>query len=183
MANDSKDLIKMGKKVRQFREENAYSLQNFATITGVSVSSLSRIENAGQYSKALLNKVCAIMGITSEDLLTTDVRKISKKEIDNRVRRQYLRLGLKKDKVNEINKTRETFHGPSYLVRQTIQLGFLDQFRLVGEVRDFIHNEFGVILISSSITNALNRLNCIIVKPSGIGKYNYYKIDRRKINK
>lgn len=180
MANKVKDLVKIGKKIKQFREGNAFSLVNFAIVTGVSAATLSRIENAGQYSQEMLDPICAIMGINAEDLLTTDVRKIPKEQIADRIADQVEKRGIRKTEFNQINRKRKSFHGPSYLVRQAMEDGFLSQFRHVNEIQTYIRDEYGITLISSSITNALNRKEDIVYRPSGISNYKQYKFVRRK---
>lgn len=183
MADKIQDLIKIGEKVKAFREANSFSMTNFAKITGVSAPTLCRIEKGGNYTKGKLDAVCAIMGIDSEDLLKTDVLRIPLESVREQIASQVKKLGLRKTELNQIKREQADFHGPSYLVKRAMEEGFLNKFREVNEIQRFIEEEYGVTLLSSSITNALFRKKGIVYRPSGTAKYNQYKYVRGKSKK
>lgn len=183
MANQEEDLIKIGEKVKQFREDNAFSVVNFGKITGTSAAAISRIENGGKYSQAKLSAVCAIIGVKAEDLINTDITQIPKEEIAERINEQVKKFGILKTEFAQIKRERANYHGPSYLVRKAMEDGFLSKYRMVGEIQSHIYEEYGVTLKSSSITNALFRKSGIVYQSSGTAKYHLYKYVRPKTRK
>lgn len=77
MANDS-DFIKtvFGLKMKQFRQKKNFSLQDLATITGVSKSYLNEIENGKKYPKHdKIANLASALNCTYDDLVSTKLDK------------------------------------------------------------------------------------------------------------
>ncbi len=77
MISDS-DFIKtvFGLKMRQFRQKKKFSLQDLATLTGVSKSYLNEIENGKKYPKHdKISQLAAALNCTYDDLVSTKLDK------------------------------------------------------------------------------------------------------------
>lgn len=178
MGNSIRQKLAKGKKIKQFRVGNHLSMVNLSTITGISVTAISRIENGGDYNPVHLDTICSLMGITAKNLLKTDISEISKKAVSERIAIQLKKNGITKTGASKIKYERENYYGPSRLVKRTIEDGFLQEYRVVSEIKEFIEIEYGVTLHSSSITNALNRKKGIMSKKSGVADYKAYMYGR-----
>jgi len=183
MASKKQELIAKGQKIKDFRLSLGFSMVNLATLSGISPATISRIENGGKYTPKKLETICELFGIQVNELEKSDLSKISKDDIYKRISDQVKRTGITRTEFSLIRKETKTFHGPSYLIKMSIEDGFLNKFREVGEVQDHIQNEYGVQLLSSSITNALMRKDGIIFQPSGKANYNKYKFVKSNTKK
>ncbi len=77
MASDS-DFIKtiFGLKMKQFRQKKSFSLQDLATITGVSKSYLNEIENGKKYPKHdKIAQLATALNCSYDDLVSTKLDK------------------------------------------------------------------------------------------------------------
>lgn len=178
MAKKTQDLIKIGNKVKEFREANGFSLINFAIVTGVSSATLSRIENGGNYTQNKLEAVCVIIGVQPDELLKTNILEIPKEKTAYRIKEQVRKIGVHQSDIQLISAERKIFHGPSYLVKRAIADGYLSKFRKVSEIQAYIEQEYGISLYSSSVTNALMRKDGIVYQLSGVANYYEYKFVR-----
>lgn len=183
MATKKHELIAKGQKIRDFRLSLGFSMVNLSRLTGISPATISRIENGGDYMPKKLASICNLFGVEVSDLLKIDLTKISKDHIYRRISDKVKREGITRVEFSLIKKKTKTFHGPSYLIKRSIEDGFLGQFREVAEVQDHIEREYGVRLFSSSITNALMRKDGIVFKPTGKANYNKYKFVKSRVKK
>ncbi|SEA35681.1 DNA-binding transcriptional regulator, XRE-family HTH domain [Arachidicoccus rhizosphaerae] len=180
MAKNNLDRKRLGQHFKELRTRLGYSLENLASITGVSAPTISRLENGHQITLKKLTFICQVLGISLEDLAGKSYIQISNKQFQANIKKKIEKLPLSSTTYKEINEEAKSFHGPSYLVKMAMEEGYLNEFREVHEIQQHIHYTSKITLLPSSITNALKRNPGIIYKASERNGYLKYKCKAAK---
>ena len=144
----------IGERIRIFRKDRGYSLEDIAALTGFTVNTISSIENGGDTTLSYLIAISQAIGVHPKQLLDISVELIPRFELPpNRKNRPLL--------TNRINK----------LLNET---DFFDEPKLVvSVVHEFAHH-YGFNPDSSEISAALKKL-------SEDGKLVYSKTGRKNL--
>jgi len=180
MAKKTLDRKQLGQHLQELRVRLGYSLVSLSSITGVSPATISRMENGSQITLNKLELVCRVLGITLEELSKKSYINISTEQFHANIKKQIRKLPLSSAAYKTINEKAQKFHGPSYLVKMSIEDGYLNQYREVREVQEHIQSKYDTRIVSSIITNALKRNKQIVYAPSERTNYLKYKSAKEK---
>ena len=176
MGKNKLDRKQLGQNFRELRKRQGYTLQDLQNIFGVSAPTICRMENGSQSTTKNLEFFCKILGITLEELYSRRYKNITPATFQANINKHINILPLSAASYKRINAKAEKSHGPSYLAKMAVEDGFLNEFREVREVQEYIQSKYNIPLVSSTITNALKRNTAIIHKQSdrrGHLKYKY----------
>lgn len=151
---DEVSVKQIGERIRHWRKERGYSLEDLSALTGFSVNTISSIENGGDTTLSYLIAICQALVVYPKDILDIDLKLNPRFELPpNRRNRTLL--------TNRINK----------LLNET---DFFDEPKLVMSVVNEFSQHYGFNPNSSEVSAALKRL-------TEDGKLIYSKSGRKNV--
>ncbi len=150
---DKFSLNQIGERIRKYRKEHGYSLEDVSAMTGFSINTISSIENGGDTYISYCIAICQALEVSPRELL--DI------EVDLKPRYE-----LPPDRRNRSLTTLR--------VNQLLNSGFFSTPKLVVSVVEEFSSVYGIQPDSAEISTALKKL-------ANDGKLNYTKSGRKNL--
>lgn len=150
---DESSAIQIGEKIRKYRKDKGYSLDDVSAMTGFSINTLSSIENGGNTYVSHCMAICQALELKPSELFNI---KLELKP----------RFELPPDRRNRALTTLR--------VNQLLESGFFSSPKFVESVVEEFAESYGVKIDSSEISTALKKL-------SNDGKLQFTKSGRRHL--
>ena len=150
---DESSAKQIGNKIRKCRKEKGYSLDDVSAMTGLSVNTLSSIENGGNTYVSLCIAICQAIELKPSELFNI--------QLDLKPR-----FELPPDRRNRVLTTLR--------INQLLEVGFFTSPRLVVSVLEEFAEIYGIHPDSSEVSTALKKL-------TDDGKLQFTKSGRRNL--
>ncbi|MGV3686077.1 MAG: helix-turn-helix domain-containing protein [Daejeonella sp.] len=150
---DEASARQIGERIRAFRKDRGYSLEDISAMTGFSVNTISSIENGGDTYLSYCIAICRAIGVEPAELF--------KIELDLKPR-------------FELPPDRRSRALTTHRVNQLFESGFFETPKLVVSVLEEFESTYGIQPESSEVSTALKKL-------SSEGRLQYTKVGRRNL--
>lgn len=150
---DDNSARQIGEKIRKYRKEKGYSLDDVSLMTGLSINTLSSIENGGNTYVSHCIAICQALGLKPSELF----------DIQIELKPRY-----------ELPPARQNRALTTLRINQLYETGFFSTPRFVESVVEELAVNYGVQVDSSEISTALKKLN-------DDGKLTFSKSGRRNL--
>ena len=171
----------LGRKIncfplRKLRENAHLSMKALAAISGISVSTISRLETQ-RYNRPSLSlvKLCDVFGIYHEQLSRLNMAAFTESECIKRVDDFLVRHHLDGPVIDIVKDSRTHFKTPAYIINKLIEASFFKDFKKVAEVRRHIYTKYHLEVPPSVISNILRNKPTIMISRSRRGPHQLYK--------
>lgn len=134
---DEASAKQIGEKIRAFRKDRGYSLEDISAMTGFSVNTISSIENGGDTYLSYCIAICQAIGVEPAELF---------------------KLELELKPRFELPPDRRTRALTTLRINQLYESGFFETPRLVVSVLEEFESTYGVQPESSEVSTALKKL-------------------------
>ncbi len=150
---DEASAKQIGERIRTFRKDRGYSLEDISAMTGFSVNTISSIENGGDTYLSYCLAICQAIGVEPAELFK-------------------IKLDLKPR--FELPPDRRSRALTTLRVNQLFESGFFETPKLVVSVLEEFESTYGIQPESSEVSTALKKL-------ANEGRLQYTKAGRRNL--
>jgi len=150
---DDNSAQQIGDRIRKYRKDKGHSMEDVSLMTGLSINTLSSIENGGNTYVSHCIAICQALGLKPSELF----------DIQIELKPHY-----------ELPPARRNRALTTLRVNKLLESGFFSTPRLVESVVEELAMHYGIQVDSSEISTALKRLN-------DEGKLTFSKSGRRNL--
>lgn len=150
---DDNSAKQIGERIRRYRKEKGYSMDDVASMTGLSVNTISSIENGGNTYVSHCLGICQALELKPSELFDIQIELKPRYELPPARRNRAL---------------------TTLRVNKLLDSGFFNTPRFVESVVEELAQNYGVQIDSSEVSTALKKLN-------DDGKLTFSKSGRRNL--
>lgn len=150
---DDNSAKQIGERIRRYRKEKGYSMDDVASMTGLSVNTISSIENGGNTYVSHCLGICQALELRPSELFDIQIELKPRYELPPARRNRAL---------------------TTLRVNKLLDSGFFNTPRFVESVVEELAQNYGVQIDSSEVSTALKKLN-------DDGKLTFSKSGRRNL--
>lgn len=150
---DETSVKQIGERIRMYRKDNGYSLEDISAMTGFSVNTISSIENGGDTYISYFIAICQALGVSPAELFSIDLKLKPRFELPPDRRSRAL---------------------TTLRVNQLFDSGFFETPKLVVSVVEEFALTYGIQPESSEVSTALKKL-------ANDGRLEFTKSGRRNL--
>lgn len=150
---DDNSAKQIGERIRRYRKEKGYSMDDVASMTGLSVNTISSIENGGNTYVSHCLAICQALELRPSELFDIQIELKPRYELPPARRNRAL---------------------TTLRVNKLLDSGFFNTPRFVESVVEELAQNYGVQIDSSEVSTALKKLN-------DDGKLTFSKSGRRNL--